>query len=49
MMVLKVVLSHISRKFKLDTPYKSIEDIRLRQDVLLQPVEGFKIALEARD
>lgn len=49
MMVLKVALAHIARRFKIQTPYKSVEDIRLKQDLLLQPVEGHKVSLEARD
>lgn len=49
MMMMKVAIAHVIRKFKLTTPYKNVADIRLRQDTLIQPVEGYKLQLELRE
>lgn len=47
-MALKTFIGHLIRKYKISTPYKSIEDIKVRQDIIIRPVNGHKIQLERR-
>ncbi|KAF5269922.1 hypothetical protein FQR65_LT05721 [Abscondita terminalis] len=49
LLVMKTVVANTVRKYKLSTPYKRVEDIRLKADVTLKPIDGFKISIELRD
>lgn len=47
-MAMKVLLSTVIRKYKVSCHYKSVDEIRIKPDLLLQTVEGHKVALELR-
>lgn len=49
MMLMKVAVAHLVRKFIFSTPYKAVADIRLRQEGLLDPVDGYPLQLQSRD
>lgn len=49
MMLMKLTLSHLVRNFKFTTPFKKVEDIKLKQDIILVPIDGYLVQLEARD
>lgn len=49
MMLMKLTIAHMIRNFKLSTCYKKVDDIKLKQDILLVPVNGFMVQLESRD
>ncbi|KAF5283093.1 hypothetical protein FQA39_LY17434 [Lamprigera yunnana] len=37
------------KKYKFSTTYKSIEDIKLKVDIMLKPIDGYAIAIEFRE
>jgi len=47
-MFVKAVISLIVRKYRIETTYKSVEDIELIEAVILKPINGFPIKLIAR-
>lgn len=47
--MLKTCLAHLVRKFKISTTYKEIKDVRLKQDLIMKPVEGYKVKLLVRN
>ncbi|KAK9874352.1 hypothetical protein WA026_002702 [Henosepilachna vigintioctopunctata] len=47
-MNIKTLLSVILRKFEIKTEYKSIEDIKLKINVVLRPTTGFMISVKPR-
>ncbi|XP_044763822.1 uncharacterized protein LOC123320538 [Coccinella septempunctata] len=49
LMMMKVILSKIVRKFKFKTGYKSIEEIQLKINLMMRPTYGFKVTLEPRE
>lgn len=44
----KTVIAHIVRSFVLSTPYKTVTDVEVRQDLILKTVHGHKIRLDNR-
>lgn len=49
MMVMKIMLATIIRKFKVKSSFKSIEDIELTTNIVLKPKNGFRLMFEARN
>ncbi|KAF2885098.1 hypothetical protein ILUMI_21101 [Ignelater luminosus] len=49
MQAMKTLIATIVRKYRLSTEYKTIEEIKLRCDFVIKPVEGYKLALELRE
>lgn len=49
MMVLKTAVAHLIRKFKISTRYEKVADIKLKQEIVLKPVDGYKVILENRE
>ncbi|XP_045467262.1 cytochrome P450 4C1-like [Harmonia axyridis] len=49
MIVMKLILSKIVRKFELKTEYKSIEEIQLKINLMMRPSNGFKVTLQPRE
>lgn len=47
--MLKTSLAHVVRKFTITTPYQQVEDVRLKQDLIMKPVEGYKVQLQLRE
>lgn len=47
-LALKSVLSTIVRHYKFDCGYKSIEDIKLKNYIVIRPIDGFKVTLQKR-
>lgn len=48
MMVVKIVVAMVIRKFKVTSSIKAIEDIELTTNIVLKPKNGFKLAFELR-
>lgn len=48
-MNLKTFVAHLVRKYRIKTPYERIEDVRIAMDLVMKPVEGYKIILECRE
>ncbi|XP_045467263.1 cytochrome P450 4C1-like [Harmonia axyridis] len=49
MIIMKLILSKIIRKFELKTEYKSIEEIQLKINLMMRPSNGFKVTLQPRE
>lgn len=47
-MALKTYVAHIVRKFKISTPYKTVEEIKIRPDIVIKAINGHNIQLEVR-
>ncbi|XP_023312995.1 cytochrome P450 4C1-like [Anoplophora glabripennis] len=48
MMAMKTLLATVLRKFKVSTSYGSIQDIKLKANLVLRPTDGYKVSLELR-
>lgn len=48
-MAMKALIATVIRKYKFSTPYKKIQDIKLKADLMLKPVDGYKVSLELRN
>lgn len=48
MMAMKALLVTVLRKFKVDTPYKTVRDIKLKANLVVRPRDGYKVSLELR-
>ncbi|KAF5283094.1 hypothetical protein FQA39_LY17435 [Lamprigera yunnana] len=48
-MTMKCIIATIIRKYKFSTNYKTIEDIKLKADLMLKPVNGYTVAIEFRE
>jgi hypothetical protein len=48
MMVMKILVAMVIRKFKVSSATKSIEDIELTANIVLKPKRGFRLAFELR-
>lgn len=48
MMMLKTIIAYTVRSFNISTPYKTVEDVKLKQDLILKAVDGYKIRLDLR-
>ncbi|KAF2896973.1 hypothetical protein ILUMI_09202 [Ignelater luminosus] len=48
MMSMKTLLATVVRKCRFSTPYKSIADIKIKNDLMLKPLHGFKVSVELR-
>ncbi|KAF2885100.1 hypothetical protein ILUMI_21103 [Ignelater luminosus] len=49
MMNMKALIATVVRKYRFFTEYKKVEDIKLKVDLMLKPVDGYKIAIELRE
>lgn len=49
MMAMKVLLSIVIRKFKINCNYKNVEDIRVKSDLLLKALDGYNISVISRN
>lgn len=49
LMMMKVATANLLRNFKITTPYKTIEEIRLQQSIVIQAIDGFNVKLERRN
>lgn len=49
LMMIKCIIAQLIRRFKITTPYKRIEDIKLKQDIITKPVDGFNVRLTLRN
>lgn len=48
MMLEKTMMAMMIRNFKISTAYKSIQEIDLECNLVMKPVNGYKISLEIR-
>ncbi|CAG9820625.1 unnamed protein product [Phaedon cochleariae] len=48
MMVMKTILSHVLRRYKIHTSYQSVKDISLKANLVLRPKDGYKVFIELR-
>ncbi|KAF2878993.1 hypothetical protein ILUMI_27175 [Ignelater luminosus] len=48
MMQMKSIMAYLIRRYKFKTPYKSIEDVEIRIDLLIKPVHGHLVSIEPR-
>lgn len=48
-MAMKTLIATVLRKYRISTDYKTPEDVLLRADLMIKPVNGYKIAIEPRD
>lgn len=48
MMAMKVAIATVVRKYKSFTDYKSLREIRVQQDLIIKPADGFKVRIEER-
>lgn len=48
MMAMKVAIASVVRKYKSFTDYKCLKEIRVRQDLIIKPADGFKVRIEER-
>lgn len=46
---MKALVATILRKYRICTDYKNIEDIELKADLMLKPVNGYRVSIELRD
>ncbi|KAF2885094.1 hypothetical protein ILUMI_21097 [Ignelater luminosus] len=49
MMAMKALIATVIRKYRFSTEYKTIDDIKLKADLMLKPVDGYKLAVELRE
>lgn len=49
MLSMKVLLSTVVRKYKIYCKYQSVEEIRVKPDFALTPIDGYPISLELRN
>lgn len=49
MMNMKVAIAYLLRSYKIHTDYKSVEEVRIKQDIVLKPVNGYKVYLSLRE
>ena len=49
MMTMKAVLATVIRRFEFSTSYKTVEDIKLKTNLVLRPVDGFKVFVTTRN
>lgn len=47
-MAMKALIATVVRRYKFTTDYKSIEDIKLKADLMLKPVDGYNVSVELR-
>ncbi|KAK5638112.1 hypothetical protein RI129_012407 [Pyrocoelia pectoralis] len=47
-MALKVVITALVKKYEFSTEYKSVADIKFKANLLLDPVNGFKVSIKLR-
>ncbi|KAF5292049.1 hypothetical protein FQR65_LT11315 [Abscondita terminalis] len=47
-MAMKALVATVIRKYKFSSEYKRIEDIRLKADLMLKPIDGYKVSIELR-
>ncbi|XP_031330392.1 cytochrome P450 4C1-like [Photinus pyralis] len=48
-MAMKALIATVVRRYKFTTDYKSIEDIKLKADLMLKPVDGYNVSAELRE
>ncbi|KAF5292053.1 hypothetical protein FQR65_LT11319 [Abscondita terminalis] len=48
-MSIKAVIASVVRKFKFSSKYKKIEDIDLKAELMLKPVDGYNVSIEYRE
>lgn len=48
MMVMKIMVAMVIRKFRVRSSIKSIKDIELTANIVLKPKNGFKLSFELR-
>ncbi|KAF5283095.1 hypothetical protein FQA39_LY17436 [Lamprigera yunnana] len=48
-MTMKCIIATVIRKYKFSTNYKNIEDVKLKADLMLKPIEGYTVAVEFRE
>ncbi|XP_031331497.1 cytochrome P450 4g15-like isoform X1 [Photinus pyralis] len=47
-MALKVIISTLVKKYEFSTEYKSVEDIKFKPNLVLEPVKGFLVSINLR-
>lgn len=47
-MLLKIIIAHIVRTYKIKCGYKGIDSIEFEQAFVLKPKHGFKVSFEER-
>lgn len=48
MMVMKIMVAMVIRKFRVKSSIKNIKDVELTANVVLKPKNGFRLAFELR-
>ncbi|XP_031330391.1 cytochrome P450 4C1-like [Photinus pyralis] len=48
-MAMKALIATVVRRYKFKTDYKCIEDIELKADLMLKPVNGYNVSVELRE
>lgn len=48
MMAMKTLLATVLRRYKVNTSYKSVQDIELKTNLVLRPRDGYKVSFEER-
>lgn len=48
MMMLKTIIAHTVRSFIISTPYKTVPDVKIKQDLVLKTVYGHNVRLDVR-
>lgn len=49
MMAMKALITTVVRKYRFSTEYKMVDEIKLKDDFVLKPVDGYKVAVELRN
>ncbi|KAF5292055.1 hypothetical protein FQR65_LT11321 [Abscondita terminalis] len=48
-MSIKAVIASVVRKFKFSSKYKQIENIDLKVELMLKPIDGYRVSIESRE
>lgn len=48
MMMMKTIIAYTVRSFIISTPYKTVEDVKIKQDLILKAADGFNVRLDHR-
>lgn len=48
MMAMKAILAAVLRTFKVYSDYKKVADIEVKAELVIKPVDGFRVAFEHR-
>ncbi|KAF2885095.1 hypothetical protein ILUMI_21098 [Ignelater luminosus] len=49
MIAMKSLIATVVRKYQFSTEYKTVEEIRITADLMLKPLDGYKLAIELRE